>query len=130
MSWYYQQYPPQHYQPQAIVPYYGFGAVDDPPLVENPAAALTADDILVVDDTDTDIEEREKWTFSAPMANWIIGNVPGIAGGIVGFLLAQKLAKAYNVSASEVLFSTTLVVAATFAGLFLIRTYDEFEANT
>lgn len=90
-------------------------------LGDEATAIVPAEDAPIVE------EPGEQWTFSAPMANWIIGNVPGIAGGIVGFLLANKLSKAHNVDAQQVLFSTTLVVAATFAGLFLIRDYDEFE---
>jgi len=61
---------------------------------------------------------------------WVIqlfSIIPGIAGGLAGIILAQKLSNARSVKASEAIFSAVLVAAATFASVFLIRTVNTFD---
>jgi hypothetical protein len=51
--------------------------------------------------------------------------VPGVAGGLAGFVLALKLADTKKVKASEVLVASGLVALTTFAVIFMVRTVED-----
>lgn len=87
---------------------------------QNAAIDAVADDAIVGD------LDAEPWMFSAPLANQIFSIVPGVAGGLAGFMLANRLARARAVSAPEVLMASSIVAIITFGSLFLIRTIEEF----
>ena len=127
-----------------MMPMRGLGTAEEIPLEEN--AAIPADDILVDEllpdeprgvmlppETTDDGEAirgevtAETWMVPASLAIQIFSIVPGIAGGITGFVLAQKLAQAKSVKATEVLLASGTVALITFLSIFLIRTIDEFE---
>ena len=124
-----------------MMPMKGFGTAEIP-LEEN--AAIPADDILV-DELLPDEQGREAvlppeggaavreevtaetWMVPASLAIQIFSIVPGIAGGITGFVLAQKLSQAKSVKATDVLLASGTVALITFLSIFLVRTIDEFE---
>jgi hypothetical protein len=68
-----------------------------------------------------------RWMFPAALATQIFSIVPGVAGGLAGFVLASKLANAKSVKATEVLTAAGTVALVTFLAVFLVRTIDEFE---
>jgi len=112
-----------------MMPRSGFGTAEDP-FVEN--AAIPADiDGAVVPEEDAPVQREEvtsaNWMFPTSLAIQVFSIVPGIAGGLAGFVLASKLAKAKSVKASEVLLASGTVALITFAAVFLVRTIDEFE---
>lgn len=67
----------------------------------------------------------ESWMFSSTVAQQIFSIVPGIAGGLAGFVLALKLANTKKVKASEVLLASGVVALTTFSVIFLVRTVEE-----
>lgn len=67
----------------------------------------------------------ERWMFSSTVAQQIFSVVPGLAGGLAGFILALKLANTRRVNASEILLASGIVAAVTFSVIFLIRTVEE-----
>jgi hypothetical protein len=74
--------------------------------------------------------EREEitthsWMFSSTVAQQIFSIVPGVAGGLAGFVLALKLADTKKVKASEVLVASGLVALTTFAVIFMVRTVED-----
>jgi len=99
-----------------IVPGEGEESVD---IVEN------GSDVIDLDATDEPEEiTTESWWFSSTVAQQIFSIVPGIAGGLAGFILALKLANTKNVKASEILLSSLIVAGATFGSVFLIKTVE------
>jgi hypothetical protein len=127
-----------------MMPFRGFGTAEEISLEEN--AAIPADDILLDEflpeeprevilppetsndeDVVRDEVTAEKWMLPASLAIQIFSIVPGIAGGVTGFVLAQKLAQAKSVKATEVLLASGAVALITFLSIFLVRTIDEFE---
>lgn len=112
------------------------------PLEEN--AAIPADDFFVddllpeeerpaspvvssVEDDELEEVTSKNWMFPASLATQIFSIVPGIAGGLAGFVLASKLSNAKSVKATEVLMAAGSVALITFMSVFLIKTIDEFE---
>lgn len=67
----------------------------------------------------------ETWMFSSTVAQQIFSIVPGVAGGLAGFILALKLAGTTKVKASEVLLAAGLVALVTFSVVFVVRTVEE-----
>jgi len=65
------------------------------------------------------------WMFSSTVAQQIFSIVPGVAGGLAGFILALKLANTKQVKASEVLLASGVVALTTFAVVFMVRTVEE-----
>jgi len=63
----------------------------------------------------------------ATMAQQIFSIVPGIAGGLSGFILASKLAKARRVQSKGVWIAAGLNALLTFATIFLIVEADEIK---
>lgn len=127
-----------------MMPMRGLGTAPEIPLEEN--AAIPVDDIMVDEfapdesrevilpsETPEDAESirgevtAETWMVPASLAIQIFSIVPGIAGGVTGFVLAQKLAQAKSVKATEVLLASGTVALITFLSIFLIRTIEEFE---
>ena len=101
-------------------------------------AAIPADDIVFEDIVPEEEAEptqaivrgevtAARWMLPASMATQIFSVVPGLAGGIAGFILATKIAKAKSVKATEVLMAAGAVALITFMSVFLVRTIDEFE---
>lgn len=79
-----------------------------------------------------DFEEPEQeeitthsWMFSSTVAQQIFSIVPGVAGGLAGFILALKLANTKKVRASEVLLASGVVALTTFAVIFMVKTVEE-----
>lgn len=99
-------------------------------------AAIPADDIIF-DDVEEEAETTQaivreevtaaRWMLPASMATQIFSVVPGVAGGLAGFILATKISKAKSVKATEVLMAAGAVALITFMSVFLVRTIDEFE---
>lgn len=86
--------------------------------------------VPVVDEDGDPIREEitaSEWMFPTALAIQVFSIVPGIAGGLAGFVLASKLSNAKRVKASEVLLAAGTVAAITFGAVFLVRTIDEFE---
>jgi len=81
-------------------------------------------------DLEQEEPEREEitthsWMFSSTVAQQIFSIVPGVAGGLAGFILALKLADTKQVKASEVLLASGIVALTTFAVVFMVRTVEE-----
>lgn len=125
-----------------MMPVRGFGTTAEGSVEEN--AAIPADDIfadeflpeepreaITPSESSEEIDDRrgevtaEKWMIPAPVAIQIFSIVPGLAGGITGFVLAQKLAEAKSVKATEVLLASGTVALFTFLSIFLVRTIEE-----
>mgnify|MGYP001818786720 CR=1 FL=1 len=126
-----------------LAPLSGFGAAED--IQEN--AAIPVDDILVEDfiqeeeatapassasppEEDEVVREEitsDEWMIPSSLATQIFSIVPGIAGGLAGFVLASKLSNAKSVKATEVLMASGSVALITFLSVFLVKTIDEFE---
>ncbi len=66
-------------------------------------------------------------TMPTTMAQQIFSIVPGIAGGLSGFVLASKLAKVRRVKSKGVWIAAGLNALLTFATIFLIVEADEIE---
>lgn len=118
-----------------LTPLSGVGA---DAVVEN--AAIPVDEILVDDfvpeevsptDTSSDVVREEvtsqEWMIPASLSIQIFSIVPGIAGGLAGFVLASKLSNAKSVKATEVFLASGAVALVTFLSVFLVKTIDEFE---
>ena len=100
-------------------------------------AAIPADDIVFEDAAPEEAEPTQaivrgevtaaRWMLPASMATQIFSVVPGVAGGLAGFILATKISKAKSVKATEVLMAAGAVALITFMSVFLVRTIDEFE---
>lgn len=124
-----------------MMPMRGLGTAAEPEIEEN--AAIPADDIFVDELIQDEPREpiippgegeaiseevtAETWMLPASLAIQIFSIVPGIAGGVTGFVLAQKLAQAKSVKATEVLLASGTVALVTFLSIFLVRTINEFE---
>jgi hypothetical protein len=67
----------------------------------------------------------ESWMLSSTVAQQIFSIVPGVAGGLAGFILALKLANTKKVKASEVLLASGVVALTTFSVIFMVRTVEE-----
>lgn len=122
-----------------LVPMIGMGTAEE--LEENAAIPVDIDpeeflpeeeereDVLPVEDNDIVREEvtSNRWMLPVSLAIQVFSIVPGVAGGLAGFVLASKLANAKSVKASEVLLAAGTVALITFMSVFLVRTIDEFE---
>jgi len=99
----------------------------------DPADFISAEEerepILPVEDGAVSREEvtAGEWMFPTSLAIQIFSIVPGVAGGLAGFVLASKLATARSVKASEILLAAGTVAAITFGAVFLVRTIDEYD---
>lgn len=113
--------------------YYGMGMALPPEDQVPEEEAITpvengAQDIDLTDVEDEDIQEEittETWMFSSTVAQQIFSIVPGVAGGLAGFILALKLANTKQVKASEVLLASGLVALVTFSVIFVVRTVED-----
>ena len=124
-----------------MMPMRGLGTADDVLLEEN--AAIPADDILVDELLPDEPTEpvvpseggaitredvsSDRWMVPSSLATQIFSVVPGLAGGLAGFVLASKLSNAKSVKASEVLLASGSVALITFMSVFLVRTIEEYE---
>ena len=124
-----------------MMPMRGLGTADDVLLEEN--AAIPADDILVdellPDEPTEPVVSSEggaitredvssdRWMVPSSLATQIFSVVPGLAGGLAGFVLASKLSNAKSVKASEVLLASGSVALITFMSVFLVRTIEEYD---
>lgn len=124
-----------------LTPLAAFSNEDLVAIEEN--AAIPADDIeleelLPEDPQSEDVSPEEvattredvtakEWMFPTSLATQIFSIVPGVAGGLAGFVLASKLSNAKSVKASEVLLASGAVALITFMSVFLVRTIDEFD---
>jgi len=124
-----------------MMPMRGLGTADDVLLEEN--AAIPADDILVDELLPDEPTEpvvpseggaitredvsSDRWMVPSSLATQIFSVVPGLAGGLAGFVLASKLSNAKSVKASEVLLASGSVALVTFMSVFLVRTIEEYE---
>lgn len=114
------------------------------PLAENaaiPADDFILDELILEEETpapaapvsesveDDELEEvtSEKWMVPASFAIQIFSVVPGIAGGLAGFVLSSKLSNAKSVKATEVLMAAGSVALITFMSVFLVKTIDEID---
>lgn len=77
------------------------------------------------EEPETEEITTESWMFSSTVAQQIFSVVPGIAGGLAGFILAVKLSDTKKVKASEVLLASAVVALTTFSVVFLVRTVEE-----
>jgi len=84
-----------------------------------------AQDIDFEEEAEQEEITTENWMLSSTVAQQIFSIVPGIAGGLAGFILALKLSGTTRVKASEVLMASGLVAFATFSVIFLVRTVEE-----
>lgn len=66
----------------------------------------------------------------ATVAQQVFSIVPGIFGGIGGFILAARLANARQVKTKGVLIASVGLAALTLGAIFLIVESDEFETET
>ncbi len=87
------------------------------------SADEAAEEVAVVREEVT----ADRWMVPASLATQIFSVVPGIAGGLAGFVLASKLANAKAVKASEVMMAAGTVAMVSFLAVFIVRTVDEFE---
>jgi len=116
-----------------MAPLAGLGTaveVADETLTQN--AAIPEDsEQPVVDEIDGPVVREEvtaeQWMLPASLAIQVFSIVPGIAGGVAGFVLAQKLSRAKTVKTTEVMTAAGTVALVTFLAVFLVRTIDEFE---
>lgn len=133
-----------------MTPLWGLGAAD--PVTGNPGDVITENAAIPVDDIAPDLflpeEERPapvvdpeedddgvtreevtsaEWMIPSSLATQIFSIVPGIAGGLAGFVLASKLSNAKSVKATEVLMASGSVALITFLSVFLVKTIDEFD---
>jgi hypothetical protein len=96
------------------------GALPEDVLVENGPRVI---------DFEEEPEQEEitthSWMFSSTVAQQIFSIVPGVAGGLAGFILALKLANTKKVKASEVLLASGVVALTTFSVIFMVRTVEE-----
>ena len=94
-------------------------------LTENGAQEIDFDE----DKPEKEIEKEEitteSWMFSSTVAQQIFSIVPGVAGGLAGFILALKLANTKKVKAAEVLLASGIVALTTFAVIFVVKTVEE-----
>ena len=95
------------------------GALPDP--TENGAQEIDFEE----EPESEEIITTESWMFSSTVAQQIFSVVPGVAGGLAGFILAVKLADTKKVKASEVLLASAVVALTTFSVVFLVRTVEE-----
>lgn len=110
-------------------------AVPPEDLTEIPVDEETPTEIIPVENgpREIDFEEEseqdeittENWMLSSTVAQQIFSIVPGVAGGLAGFILALKLANTTRVKASEVLLASGLVALTTFSVVFLVRTVED-----
>jgi len=119
----------------------GYGAADEDDAIQQndaiPADIDPSEFISPVDQEPSDQDEEApivrgevtaaRWMFPAALATQIFSIVPGVAGGLAGFVLASKLSNAKNVKASEVLLASGVVALITFMSVFLVRTIDEYD---
>lgn len=104
----------------------GVGA-DDSAAVVPPPLITTLETGGVSTTIQTGTPQPTTWMMPTTWVIQLFSVIPGIAGGLAGIILAQKLSNARSVKASEAIFSAVLVAAATFASVFLIRTVDTFD---
>jgi hypothetical protein len=80
-------------------------------------------------DTTDDIITSDEWFLPVPYAQQIFSLVPAAAGVVSGLLLASKFSsnRVTHVKASEVLIASGLSFAASFAVVFMIRTFQSYE---
>lgn len=71
--------------------------------------------------------KRDPSKMPATVAQQIFSIVPGIAGGIGGFILAARLANTRKVKTRGVLIASGVVAALTLGAIFLIVKADEVE---
>jgi len=93
--------------------------------VENGIDEIDLDTPPVEEEEGTEEITTETWMFPSTVAQQIFSIVPGIAGGLAGFILALKLANTKKVNAGQVMLASGLVAMITFASIFLIKTVDE-----
>lgn len=128
-----------------LTPLSAFSDAEQNPVEEN--AAIPADDIVLEEFVDEEPEEEpggeivpsgddrvttedmtaDRWMIPASLATQVFSIVPGIAGGLAGFVLASKLSNAKSVKASEVLLASGSVALITFMSVFLVRTIEEIK---
>ena len=115
-----------------MAPFAGLGTAAetaDETLTQNAAIPEDYDPPEVAEDGPVVREEvtAEQWMLPASLAIQVFSIVPGIAGGVAGFVLAQKLSRAKTVKTTEVMTAAGTVALVTFLAVFLVRTIDEFE---
>lgn len=129
-----------------MAPLYGLGSAE--PVTENMEEPVTENAAIPIDDLEPDLFMREdqrpappadddgvtreevtseEWMIPSSLATQIFSIVPGIAGGLAGFVLASKLSNAKSVKATEVLMASGSVALITFLSVFLVKTIDEFD---
>ncbi len=84
----------------------------------------------VVQDTDADsVVTSDEWYLPVAWAQQVFTYVPSVAGFLAGLMLAQKFSsnKATHVKATEILFASGMSFAASFAVVFLIRSFQTYE---
>jgi hypothetical protein len=66
-----------------------------------------------------------------PVAQQIFSLVPAVAAGLAGMVLAYRLtnARAISVKTSEVAMATAISFAASFAAVFVMKTFQTYDAE-